>query len=235
MIMEKSGLVYVADDEADIRNLVQSFLEQAGHRVLSFETGDKLYEAFEQERPDLVILDVLMPGTDGFEITSKIREISDVPILLLTAKETDTDYIKGFTAGCDDYFTKPFSLVKLMMRVNAILKRSNLSKKENHSLKYGDIEIKPDNKACFIKGEEVVLTKTEFSLMQYLIEKQENGASREELLNEIWGYDACVETRVTDDAIKRIRRKLKDSNSDVLISTIWGYGFRLKIKEKSDE
>ena len=147
MIMEKSGLVYIADDEADIRNLVQSFLEQARHKILSFETGDKLYEAFEQERPDLVILDVLMPGTDGFEITSKIREISDVPILLLTAKETDTDYIKGFTAGCDDYFTKPFSLVKLMMRVNAILKRSNLSKKENHSLKYGDIEIKQIGRA----------------------------------------------------------------------------------------
>ena len=233
--MEKAGLVYVADDEKDIRNLVRSFLEQAGHKVRIFENGDQLYEAFKEEIPDLVILDVMMPGTDGFSMTSRIREISEVPILLLTAKDSDADYIKGFTAGCDDYFTKPFSLIKLMMRVNAILMRENRTKKEQDNLSYGDIIIKIESKICFIGKDEVSLTKTEFNLLHYLIEKKEDGASREDLLNDIWGYDSCVETRVTDDTIKRLRRKLKDSGSNVMIETMWGYGFRLKIKENLNE
>lgn len=225
------GLVYVADDEKDIRELIKSFLEEAGHTVKIFENGDLLFEEFKIQEPDLIILDVMMPGTDGFAMTNKIREISEVPILLLTAKDTDMDYIAGFTAGCDDYFTKPFSLIKLMMRVNAILKRENKLKKDTDDLVFGDIRLSQQLKKCEINGVELNLTKTEHSLLTYLIDKKDSAVSREELLNDIWGYSASVETRVTDDTIKRLRKKLKDSGSEVQIETVWGFGFRLKLAE----
>ncbi|MBL7574692.1 DNA-binding response regulator, OmpR family, contains REC and winged-helix (wHTH) domain [Peptoniphilus asaccharolyticus DSM 20463] len=225
------GLVYVADDEKDIRELIKSFLEEAGHTVKIFENGDLLFEEFKIQEPDLIILDVMMPGTDGFAMTNKIREISEVPILLLTAKDTDMDYIAGFTAGCDDYFTKPFSLIKLMMRVNAILKRENKLKKDTDDLVFGDIILSQQLKKCEINGVELNLTKTEHSLLTYLIDKKDSAVSREELLNDIWGYSASVETRVTDDTIKRLRKKLKDSGSEVQIETVWGFGFRLKLAE----
>lgn len=225
------GLVYVADDEKDIRELIKSFLEEAGHTVKIFENGDLLFEEFKKQEPDLIILDVMMPGTDGFAMTNKIREISEVPILLLTAKDTDMDYIAGFTAGCDDYFTKPFSLIKLMMRVNAILKRENKLKKDTDDLVFGDISLSQQLKKCEINGVELNLTKTEHSLLAYLIDKKDSAVSREELLNDIWGYSASVETRVTDDTIKRLRKKLKDSGSEVQIETVWGFGFRLKLAE----
>lgn len=227
----KKGLVYVADDEKDIRELIKSFLEEAGHTVKIFENGDLLFEEFKNQEPDLIILDVMMPGTDGFALTNKIREISELPILLLTAKDTDMDYIAGFTAGCDDYFTKPFSLIKLMMRVNAILKRENKTKKEFEELVFGDITLCSPLKKCKISGVEINLTKTEYNLLNYLMERKDLAVSREELLNEIWGYSASIETRVTDDTIKRLRKKLKDSGSKVRIETIWGYGFRLKLED----
>lgn len=215
------GLVYVADDEKDIRELIKSFLEEAGHTVKIFENGDLLFEEFKNQEPDLIILDVMMRGTDGFAVTNKIREISEIPILLLTARDTDMDYITGFTAGCDDYFTKPFSLVKLMMRVNAILKRENKTKKESDELVFGDITLFPSLKKCEINEAEINLTKTEYSLLSYLIERKDLAVSREELLNEFWGYSVSVETRVTDDTIKRLRKKLKDSGSKVQIETVW--------------
>ena len=179
-------------------------MEEAGHTVKIFENGDLLFEEFKNQEPDLIILDVMMRGTDGFAVTNKIREISEIPILLLTARDTDMDYITGFTAGGgDDYFTKPFSLVKLMMRVNAILKRENKTKKESDELVFGDITLLPSLKKCEINEAEINLTKTEYSLLSYLIERKDLAVSREELLNEVWGYSVSVETRVNDDTIKK--------------------------------
>ncbi|MBC2575152.1 response regulator transcription factor [Peptostreptococcus canis] len=227
------GKIYVADDEKNIRDLIKSFLAEEGHEVVLFEDGESLLEAFYKSEPDIVILDVMMPGMDGFTLCTKIRKKSDVPILLLTARDTDADYITGFTAGCDDYFTKPFSPVKLTMRVNAILKRSF---KENNSsqdreLFYGDITINNDLKTFMVNEKQVKLTNTEFELMNYLLVNKERAVSREELLSSIWGYDTVVETRVTDDMIKRIRKKLRENNSIVSIDTVWGFGFKLESRD----
>lgn len=225
-------LIYVADDERNIRELIKSFLEQEGFVIELFETGDELLKRFEQKKPDLVILDVMMPGTDGFSACSLIRKKSDVPIVLLTARDTDADYITGFTLGCDDYFTKPFSPVKLTMRVKAMLKRlSKESEKETKdNLCFGDISINPLQKTVYCKDEEIKLTNTEYLLLSYMIENKEKAVSRDELLNTIWGYDNYVETRVTDDTIKRLRKKIRNQDSNVVIETVWGFGFKLSKK-----
>jgi len=230
--MNQTGFIYLADDEKEIRDLIKSFLEGAGHRVLAFENGEKLLSAFGEQAADLVILDVMMPGKDGFTICKELREISSVPIVLLTAKDADTDYIVGFGCGCDDYFTKPFSPVKLMMRVNAILKREGIEKKnEIERLSLGNLSLEIPSKRCQIGDRELKLTRIEWDLLYYLLERRKQAVSRNELLDEIWGYSADVETRVTDDTIKRLRKKMATERANVVIETVWGFGFRLDLKE----
>ena len=211
-----SKLIYAADDEVD-----------------TFETGDALLEKFKQKPSDLVILDVMMPGTDGLSICNTIRKFSSVPILILTARDTTADYVTGITLGCDDYFTKPFSPVMLTMRVKAMFRRVELDKAipYDEKLEYGDIEIMPKQKVAKCKGADLKLTITELNVLQYLMEKNGNAVSRDELLEKIWGYTSEVETRVTDDNIKRIRKKMNQQGSNVEIVTVWGYGFKLAIKE----
>lgn len=225
--------IYVADDERNIRELIQSFLEDEGFRVTLFETGDALLCEFEKIPADLVILDVMMPGTDGFSICSSIRKKSDVPIILLTARGTDADYVTGFTLGCDDYFAKPFSPIKLTMRVKAIFKRLSKEKEKttDDKLNFGDIVLYPMQKTAYCKNEELKLTNTEYSLLSYLIENKDKAISHEELLNVIWGYDSFIETRVTDDTIKRLRKKILTHNSNISIETVWGFGFKLNLKD----
>lgn len=228
-----SKLIYAADDELNIRQLIQSFLEEEGYEVETFETGDALLEKFKQKPSDLVILDVMMPGTDGLSICNTIRKFSSVPILILTARDTTADYVTGITLGCDDYFTKPFSPVMLTMRVKAMFRRVELDKAipYDEKLEYGDIEIMPKQKVAKCRGEDLRLTITELNVLQYLMEKNGNAVSRDELLEKIWGYTSEVETRVTDDNIKRIRKKMNQQGSNVEIVTVWGYGFKLAIKE----
>lgn len=228
-----SKLIYAADDELNIRQLIQSFLEEEGYEVETFETGDALLEKFKQKPSDLVILDVMMPGTDGLSICNTIRKFSSVPILILTARDTTADYVTGITLGCDDYFTKPFSPVMLTMRVKAMFRRVELDKAipYDEKLEYGDIEIMPKQKVAKCRGEDLRLTITELNVLQYLMEKKGNAVSRDELLEKIWGYTSEVETRVTDDNIKRIRKKMNQHGSNVETVTVWGYGFKLAIKE----
>lgn len=226
------GLIYVADDEKNIRDLIKSFLEEQGYTVKVFENGDLLLEEHEKQKADLIILDVMMPGTDGFSICSALRKKSDVPIFLLTARGADADYITGFTLGCDDYFTKPFSPLKLTMRVNAIFKRIiNDKNKEDDILCFGDIKLIPDQKLATCKNNEIKLTNKEYKLISYMMQQKEKAVSRKELLDVVWGYDMEVETRVTDDTIKRLRKKLREYGSNISIETIYGFGFKLNKKE----
>lgn len=230
-----SKLIYIADDEANIRHLVKTFLQSEGYIVKDFENGDSLLEEFNKKTCDLVILDIMMPGSDGFEICTKIREFSIVPIIMLTARDSDLDYITGLTLGSDDYFTKPFSPMSLVMRVKSIFRRIEFEKNENHKdlqLNFGEIKINTGNKVVTFKSNNIELTPNEFSLLTYLFENQDRAVSREELLNKVWGYDSEVETRAADDTVKRLRKKI--SHTNVLIETVWGFGFRLKEKELND-
>lgn len=219
--------IYVADDEADIRQLIQSFLSAEGYEVACFASGDALLEAFEAQPADLLVLDIMMPGMDGLSLCAAIRKRSDVPIILLTARGTDADLITGFTMGCDDYFTKPFSMVKLTLRVKAIFSRM-ADEQGSEALSFGDLVLYASKRTAYRNEQELKLTNTEFSLLKHLMENQGKVVSREELLNLVWGYDNFVETRATDDIVKRLRKKLSAASSAVVIETVWGIGFRLR-------
>lgn len=226
-------LIYIADDEENIRNLVKRFLESSGYKVKAFDNGDKLLEEFEKKPCDLVILDIMMPGSDGFQICTKLREKSIVPIIMLTARDSDMDYVTGITLGSDDYFTKPFSPMSLVMRVKAIFRRIDFENSEKNNvedmyenLKFGGVTIDKKSKNVKYDGKTIELTPNELSLLTYLFENKDRAVSREELLNKIWGYDSEVETRAADDTVKRLRKKI--SNTNIAIETVWGFGFRLK-------
>lgn len=227
--------IYIAEDESTIRGTVKSFLESEGYEVEDFENGDLLFEAFQIKESDLVILDVMMPGSSGFDITRKLREISAVPIILLTAKDSDLDYATGINLGSDDYFTKPFSAIALNMRVKAMLRRVKMdlqktqqSEEERYSL--GDIQLEPRSMKVTVKEDTLDLTPNEYSVLLYLLKNKDRAVSREELLDNIWGYGKDIETRACDDTVRRLRKKL--ANASTKIETIWGYGFSLKEQNK---
>jgi DNA-binding response OmpR family regulator len=232
-----SKLIYIAEDEQNIRHLIQSFLLKEGYRVEVFENGDLLYDAFIKEPCDLVILDIIMPGSSGLIICTKLREISEVPIFMLTAKDTDEDYISGISLGSDDYFTKPFNPVQLVMRVKALFRRINMEAniKDNADSKveiiFSDLTVSTNRLIIFCKNSELALTNTEYRFLVYLLENKDKAVPRDELFSKIWGYDCEIETRAIDDTVKRLRRKLSAAESSVSIDTIRGFGFRIGAKD----
>ena len=216
--------VYVADDEKNIRDLIASFLCEQSLEVEVFETEEQLFLRFLEEEADVIILDVMMPGTSGIDIAARIRKQSDVPIILLTARDGDEDFLQGFSAGADDYFTKPFSPLKLSLRVKAILSRHATSSKKSDAdvIAYEGLTLSEKERLVLYKKVPLKLTNTEFELLKILLKYQEEAISRQDLLQQIWGYEEDVETRVTDDTIKRLRKKLREVDSHVLIETVWG-------------
>ena len=225
------GKIFIADDEKNIRDLLGKFLEDAGHEVRLFENGDSLLTELDNSVPDIVVLDVMMPGIDGFTACGRIRKAyPDSTILLLTARDTDADFMTGFMAGCDDYLTKPFSPLKLTLKVNAILSKLGKNEKNTDEMAFGDLSVNVSSFSCRVLDSELKLTKTEFQVLSLLLSNPEKAVSRDKLLSDIWGYSE-VETRVTDDTMKRLRKKLKDAGSRVHIETIWGFGFKLTLSE----
>lgn len=225
------GKIFIADDEKNIRDLLGKFLEDAGHEVRLFENGDSLLTELDNSVPDIVVLDVMMPGIDGFTACSRIRKAHpDITIILLTARDTDADFMTGFMAGCDDYLTKPFSPLKLTLKVNAILSKLGKNEKNTDEMTFGDLSVDASSFSCRVLDSELKLTKTEFQVLSLLLSTPEKAVSRDKLLSDIWGYSE-VETRVTDDTMKRLRKKLKEAGSRVHIETIWGFGFKLTLSE----
>ena len=222
--------VYVADDEKNIRELLGTFLSNEDLTVELFETGDQLMLRFMEEEADVVVLDVMMPGTDGFGTAAAIRKRSDVPIILLTARDSDKDFVEGFSSGADDYFTKPFSPVQLTLRIKAILSRKNKEVSTAETIQFQGLHLSEKDRLAYFKEKPIKVTNTEFELLKLLMEHPDQAISRDELLAQVWGYESNVETRVTDDTIKRLRKKLRQVDSDVQIETVWGYGFKLAKK-----
>ena len=233
-------LIYIADDDDNIRSLVKTFLLNSDYDVYDFENGELLLKAFDEKECDMVILDVMMPKMDGFEVCKKIREKSTVPIIMLTARGEEIDYITGISIGSDDYFTKPFSPMSLVMRIKAIfrridIERNNIDESDDNKeriLEFGNVKLDKANKSVECENNMLNLTPNEFSLLSYLLEKNDRAVSRDELLNEIWGYSSEIETRAVDDTVKRLRKKIKDTGIE--IQTVWGYGFRVNDKQGED-
>lgn len=229
-------LIYIADDEVNICNIIESFLVKEGFEVKTFNDGQSLLDAFNKKQADMLVIDVMMPKMDGYSLCSLIRQNNSVPIIIVSAKDTETDMIAGLTLGSDDYLTKPFSPMELIARIKSIFRRIDLDKAQGmplESFTICDLLIDTLGKQVSFQGESIGLTTMEFSLFYYLALNKNKAISRKELLDKIWKFDSDVETRATDDMIKRVRKKLIESSSQLKIETIWGFGFRMLAKEAS--
>lgn len=221
--------IYVADDDDNIRQVVKTFLSSDGHEIEDFPTGELLLERFRQEPCDLAILDVMMPGRDGFAVCTELRKISTVPIIMLTARDSENDFAMGLGLGSDDYITKPFSAMALLMRVRAIFRRIDFESRKRaapDAAAVGGLRLDEDRRRVLSDGKPLALTPTEYEVLKYLMLHADQAISREELLNAVWGFESVVETRATDDTVRRLRQKL--GASGVNIAAVWGYGFRLE-------
>ena len=227
-----SQLIYVADDGKNIRNLIKMFLENEGYRVKTFSNGYSVSEALKLQMPDLVILDIMMPGEDGLSICANLRKKSDVPIIIISAKDTPLDRVTGIMAGSDDYLAKPFLPLELTARVKALFRRAQMTSKgklkEEESFQCGNLILNPLERKVCVNGETLSVTPTEFSFLNCLIQQNEAALSKSELLEQVWNHtENPGEPRMLEDLVKRLRKKLRLHHSTALIETIWGYGYRL--------
>lgn len=236
--MSEKEHIYLADDEKNIRDLMLAFLSEEGFDVKTFSNGDDLMQACSEQMPNLVILDIMMPGTDGLSTCSKLRNQNpDLPIIIVSAKDSPYDRITGLTLGSDDYLVKPFLPLELVARIRALLRRSKKADpgEENtvSELAFGPLTLYPERRSAALGGEPLALTPTEFDFLTYLVEHQDRAVSRDELLKNLWQYNWQADTRATDDLVKRLRRKLRECKSSVRIETVWGFGFRLELEKES--
>jgi two-component system, OmpR family, response regulator len=231
-------LIYIADDDEKIRSIIKSFLISESFEVETFQDGESILAAFLQRPCDMLIIDILMPGMDGYSLCAAIREKSSVPIIIISAKDSELDKITGLTLGSDDYMTKPFSPLELIARIKSTFRRIELDQSDKHpssSVAICDLTLTPETKQAFYKGVPLHLTLMEFDLFLYLVRNRNKAVSREELLNKIWGFETDVETRATDDMIKRVRKKIAAVGSSLRIETVWGFGFKIIEKEKGSQ
>lgn len=220
--------ILIVDDEITMRKLVGIYLQE-NFDIEEAENGEEAYKKAINHEFDLIILDVMMPKMDGWETLRKIREISDVPIIMLTAKGTVQDKVIGLSGGADDYLVKPFDGAELIVRVQALLRRANLNNKEEKVLKYRGIVIDSGARVVKHQDETINLTQTEFDLLESLIQNKGNVLTREQLVEIVWGLEFQGEDRTVDSHIKNLREKLKSAGMDKsFIKTVWGIGYKVE-------
>ena len=218
--------ILVVDDEERMRKLVRDFLTRQGYQVLEAGDGEEAVRIFfEEKNIALVILDVMMPKMNGFEVAKEIRQYSEVPIIMLTAKGEEQDELQGFKIGVDEYITKPFSPKILVARVENILKRYHLVNSD--VITAGGIEIDQKAHVVRVDGEPVDLSFKEFELLQYFVENQGIALSREKILNNVWNYDYFGDARTIDTHVKKLRSKL--GAREDYIRTVWGIGYKFEV------
>ena len=216
-------MIYVVEDDKAIRNLVLYALSEKDYQVKGFEDGLDIIELVRKESVDLLILDVMLPEKDGIEILKEIREFSTVPIIMLTARDGEYDKVLGLESGADDYITKPFSILELISRVKAVLRRSE--KKDREHLSYDNIEVNIKKRTVKIDGKKIDLTYKEFEILLLFMANIGNVITREDFLLKIWGYDYEGETRTVDVHIASLRNKLKSAG--IHIKTVRNLGYKL--------
>lgn len=227
-------MIYVADDEKNIRTLMETFLKNAGFSVKAFENGDLLFEAFQDKAPDLIVLDITMPGTDGLTLCTQVRSISQVPIIIVSARDSELDRITGISIGSDDYLVKPFSPVELIARIQGIFRRMSYQTHQPHKtdLTFEGMVIHEQTRKITYKNQTFEVSPTEFDFLAYMFAHQTQAVSREDLLKHVWHFDATIDTRATDDVVKRLRKKLMPTC--IRIAAVWGFGFRLEKKDENN-
>ncbi|MBS4888852.1 DNA-binding response regulator [Anaerococcus sp. HMSC075B03] len=216
-------MIYVVEDDKAIRNLVLYALKEKNYQVRGFEDGLNVVESLKNENVDLLILDIMLPEKDGIEILKEVREFSDIPIIMLTAKNDEYDKVLGLESGADDYITKPFSILELISRIKAVLRRSE--KKDSEHLSYKNIRVNIKKRTAKIDGEKIDLTYKEFEMLLLFLSNIGNVITREDFLLKIWGYDYEGETRTVDVHIASLRNKLKSAG--LHIKTVRNLGYKL--------
>ena len=220
--------VLVVDDEPIVREVVVRYLEREGYRTLEAGDGDAARDALARTSPDLVVLDVMLPGTDGLELCRWIRSTSQLPVIMLTARGEEADRIVGLELGADDYVTKPFSPRELAARVKSVLRRSDRVDESAERLAFGDVELERATREVRKAGIELRLTAKEFDLLWFLASHPRRVFSRDQLMARVWGYTAALDTGTVTVHVRRLREKLEDDPSEPrYLETVWGIGYRL--------
>ncbi len=219
--------IYVVEDDADIRQLIVYALNNNGFKAQGFPSAKGLYGQMEKEVPSLLILDLMLDGESGYDILARIRanpEVADLPVIILTAKSSEYDKVKGLDMGADDYITKPFGVLEMISRVKALLRRSPARQKIETQLGYRDIRMDLEKRKAYLDQEEIELTYKEFELLHFLIINEGIVLTRDSLMEEVWGFDYSGETRTVDVHIRSLRQKLEDRD---YIKTVRNVGYRL--------
>jgi Response regulators consisting of a CheY-like receiver domain and a winged-helix DNA-binding domain len=219
-------MIYYTEDDENIRDLVLYALSASGYKAKGFADGKALFEALETEKPEVILLDIMLPGEDGISLLAKLKknsEYSAIPVIMLSAKSSEMDKVNALDAGADDYMVKPFGIVELIARIKAVKRR--LSDGET-AIRRGNIEIDRLKHKLTVKGENVILTNREFELLFFLMAHPESVFTREQLLETVWGYEYAGDTRTVDVHVKTLRRKLGDEAS--VVETVFGVGYRLR-------
>jgi two-component system, OmpR family, response regulator ResD len=219
--------VLVVDDEAIVREVIVSYLRRDGFRTLEASDGELACELAERERPDLVVLDLMLPRMDGLEVCRRIRAHRDVPVIMLTARSEEADRIVGLELGADDYVTKPFSPRELAVRVRTVLRRTAPTPGETR-LAFGEVEVDQAAREVRVAGELVRLTVKEFDLLAFLASHPRRAFSRDQLMARVWGYEAALDTGTVTVHVRRLREKIEpDAGHPRHLETVWGIGYRL--------
>jgi len=231
--MDKQQTILIADDEAQIREILRIYFEKEGFKVIEAADGAEAIVQAQAGKPDILILDIMMPVLDGLEVCKQVRKISDMPIIMLTAKDDDDDRILGLETGADDYITKPFNTREVVARVKAVLRRSgqSVAVKGKEILEFPNLMINLSEYRVVAFGKQVTFTAKEMELLWCLASNPGIVFSRNQLLETIWGYTYYGDTRTVDTHIKRVRHKLdiqKDSAWDII--TVWGVGYKFEVK-----
>lgn len=221
--------ILIADDEATILEIMGLYLEKEGFKVYRAQDGEQALELEQKYHPDLLILDIMLPVINGFELCKFIER--KVPKIFLTAKSEEADKIEGFSLGADDYITKPFSPREVVARVKAVLRRSGMVEENVQFLRYGEILLDDGHKQVEIRGRKILLPPKEFTLLAFFLQHPRQTFSRTQLLNNVWSYDFEGDERAVDAVVKRLRRKLADTDF-IYIHTVRGFGYRFEVVEK---
>ena len=222
-----SHTILVIDDEPDLLELVRVNLEQAGYRTQTAESGRAALDSLRRSRPDLVVLDLMLPDVSGTDLCRQLRgdpAFRDLPIIMLTAKADEVDRVVGFELGADDYVTKPFSPRELTLRVAAVLRRKTADESQAGELEHASLRLDPERHRCFLDDAEIDLTAKEFDILRCLMSRAGRVMTRDALLDQVWGADIAVTTRTIDTHLKRLREKLGPAGG--LIETVRGVGYR---------
>ena len=222
------ALIYIVEDDQNIREIESFALKNSGYTIMDFECAKDFYHQLAEKVPDCILLDIMLPDEDGLEILKKIRSIPDtrkVPIMMITAKTTELDKVKGLDLGADDYITKPFGIMELISRVKALLRRS-MNMEDEKFLSAGDIFLDGETHMVYVKDEPIDLTFKEYELLKLLIQNQGIVMSRDVIMERIWGIDFEGESRTLDVHIKTLRQKLK--NAGTLIKTVRNVGYMIE-------